>query len=217
MSAATKPKSETYAAEHAALMRYQGLRRFWLAAAIIALGAVLLFASSAWANQYAHSFIEAFGTAFIGLAILGRLWCTLYIGGRKAGEIVSAGPYSVMRNPLYFFSAIGAIGVGAQSGSIVIALVTGAFCVAAFMIVIRREERFLSEQFGAGYGQYLARVPRFFPNPKLFRDESVLEVLPARVYSTFIDGLVFFVAVPAFEVIEYMQQTGIVPVLFRLY
>jgi protein-S-isoprenylcysteine O-methyltransferase Ste14 len=217
MSAAAKRKSENYAAEHAALMRYQGMRRFWLAAAIAVLGAILLFASSAWENGYTHNFIEAFGTAFIGVAIMGRLWCTLYIGGRKAGEIVSAGPYSVMRNPLYFFSSVGAIGVGAQSGSILIALVTGMFCAVAFTVVIRREERFLSGQFGAVFDDYMARVPRFFPNPRLFRDEPVLEVLPARMYSTFVDGLVFFVAVPAFEVIEYLQETGVVPVLLHLY
>ena len=122
-----------------------------------------------------------------------------------------------MRNPLYFFSAIGALGVGAQSGSIIVALSFALLCIAAFHIVIRREERFLAGQFGADYQSYLARVPRFWPNPRLFRDDPVLSVHPKRLYVTLMDGLVFFAAVPAFEAVEYLQETGALPVLLRLY
>jgi protein-S-isoprenylcysteine O-methyltransferase Ste14 len=44
---------------------------------------------------------------------------------RKIEELVTVGPYSVMRNPLYFFFILGGIGVGAQSGSVVVALICG--------------------------------------------------------------------------------------------
>ena len=199
-----------------ALSRYQRQRRIWLAVAIAALGVVLLFVTTAWPEEW-HELIEICGVSLIGAAILGRLWCTLYIGGKKSGAVVSAGPYSIMRNPLYLFSSIGALGVGAQSGSLLIALLFGVLCVFAFQIVARREERFLAGQFGAVYQDYLARVPRFFPNIRLFRDEPVLAVQPARLYATFKDGLVFFAALPAFEVVEYLQESGAVPVLLRLY
>ena len=210
------PESQSFAKEHQALGMYQRWRRIWLAVAIALLSGIMLFVSTSWLEA-AHEMIEAIGVVLIGAAILGRLWCTLYIGGRKSDMVVQTGPYSIMRNPLYFFSAIGAAGVGAQSGSITVALVFGLFCTLAFLIVIRREELFLSAQFGAGYQDYLNRVPRFFPNIRLFRDEAMLSVLPKRLYVTLMDGLVFFAALPSFEAVEYLQKTGVIPVLLRLY
>lgn len=39
------------------------------------------------------------------LAGLGfRFWATLYVGGRKGSSVISEGPYSVCRNPLYLAS-----------------------------------------------------------------------------------------------------------------
>lgn len=212
-TSSTDSNAETYES----LDRYQSLRRFWLAVTILIAAAVLLFVSSAWRSEAAHDFIEAFGLAFIGIAIMGRLWCTLYIGGRKAGEIVSAGPYSISRNPLYIFSTIGAIGVGAQSASLIIAALFGVLCLLAFSIVAKREERFLAAQFPETYPDYLKRVPRFFPKLSLYRDEPSLIVLPHRVYTTLMDGLVFFAAYPVFELVEYFQDSGIFPILLRLY
>jgi protein-S-isoprenylcysteine O-methyltransferase Ste14 len=209
-------KSGSHADELHALGKYQHWRRIWLSAGIALLGGLLLFVSTAWTDGL-DELAEAFGVSFIGAAILGRLWCTLYIGGRKSDLVVSAGPYSIMRNPLYFFSAVGAVGVGAQSGSVTVALFFGILCVSAFQIVIRREERFLAGQFGADYQEYLARVPRFWPNIRLFRDDAALTVHPKRLYETLLDGLVFFAALPAFEGAEYLQQSGIVPVFLRLY
>ena len=210
------PSGENYAGELKALGRYQHWRRIWLAAAIASIGCLLLFVATAWTGGPV-SWIKAAGVSLICAAIIGRLWCTLYIGGRKSDMVVTSGPYSIMRNPLYFFSAVGALGVGAQSGSLSAALMFGALCVIAFQIVIRREERFLTGQFGADYQDYVARVPRFLPNIRLFRDDPVLSVHPKRLYATFLDGLFFFAALPAFAGVEYLQETGAVPVFLRLY
>ncbi len=209
-------KSGSHSEDLRALSKYQHWRRVWLGVGIALVAALLLFVSTAW-SEPPNELIKAVGISLIGAAILGRLWCTLYIGGRKSETVVCAGPYSIMRNPLYFFSAIGALGVGAQSGSIAVALFFALLCVAAFHIVIRREERFLAGQFGADYQDYLAKVPRFWPNPGLFRDEPVLSVRPRRLYVTLMDGLVFFAALPAFAAVKYLQEAGALPVLLRLY
>ena len=37
------------------------------------------------------------------------------------------------------------------------------------------------------------------------------------LYRTFFDGLVFFVAYPLLEFVEYLQVTNVLPVLLRLY
>ena len=109
------------------------------------------------------------GVLLIFLGIAGRLWSTLYIGGRKSEEVVTGGPYSITRNPLYVFSSMAAAGVGAQMGSIVAMVGFGLICAAAFHIVILREERFLKEVLGAPYLAYLARVPRFFPTLPIYQ------------------------------------------------
>jgi protein-S-isoprenylcysteine O-methyltransferase Ste14 len=69
-----------------------------------------------------HEMIEWAGIVFIVICILGRTWTSLYIGGRKIEQLVMIGPYSITRNPLYFFSVIGAAGFGAQLGSIAVAI-----------------------------------------------------------------------------------------------
>ncbi|MHC5231631.1 methyltransferase family protein [Brucella sp. LJL56] len=198
------------------LGKYQQRRRFAIGAVIVLLVVALLFVSSQSTGHF-HEYIEAFGLSLIVAAIIGRMWCTLYIGGRKSAEIVRSGPYSVTRNPLYVFSSIGAMGIGAQTGSIIIAAAFGVLCYLAFSVVIRTEEKFLKQNFGQPYEAYCASVPRFFPKFSLFRDDKELIVRPDRIYRTFTDGLVFFVAYPFFEFVEYLQDSHVLPVLLRFY
>lgn len=198
------------------LDNFQVLRRVVLAATVLLAVAALLFCSSLPQSGGLHEYIEAAGLALIFAAIVGRLWCTLYIGGRKAREIVETGPYSISRNPLYVFSSIGAAGVGCQTGSAVVGLLFGVFTALAFQLVIRREEAHLAEHFGPAYGAYCARVPRFWPSFSLFRDDEAVIVQPRRVYSTLFDGMVFVIAVPVFELIEHLQKSGFIPVVLHL-
>ena len=198
------------------LSSYQHARRAVLFVLLLIVFGALLFISSYPEQSDFHEFAEAFGVSLIGIAILGRLWCTLYIGGRKSAVIVSDGPYSIVRNPLYVFSAIGAAGVGAQTGSAVVSLVFGMATMLVFTIVARREEAFLRDKFGAAFEAYCARVPRMLPRFSLYRDSASLVVIPKRLYTTFFDSLIFFVALPAFGLVESLQLHGFLPVLLRL-
>jgi len=152
-----------------------------------------------------HESVEAIGLGAIVLAIVGRAWCTLYIGGRKKAEVVDRGPYSVSRNPLYLFSFIGAFGIGAQSGSLVIGAAFVAAAVLVFHFTVRREEAFLLREFGEGYARYFARTPRFWPRFSLWRDADELSVRPSLFLLTIRDGLVFLLAIPLFELIDAGQ------------
>lgn len=163
-----------------------------------------------------HEMIEWIGIVLIVLCILGRTWSSLYIGGRKIEEFVQTGPYSVMRNPLYFFSFLGAAGVGMQVGSVTLGLICAVLAWLVFYTVVRQEEQVLEARYGAAYRGYLARVPRFLPNPSLWHDEPTLTIRPPRVLMTFADALVFLLAVPLAELFEHLQATGVIPVLLRL-
>lgn len=198
------------------LSDFQHARRLTLGAILALAGCVLLFGDSMHGELF-HERIESSGIMLILIGIGGRMWSTLYIGGRKSAELVQLGPYSIMRNPLYFFSAVAAAGVGAQIGSITATIVFAIACWAAFTIVIKREESYLSEKLGQPYRDYLARVPRFFPNPFLYRDEPVMEFEPRLLNRTLLDGLVFLAAVPLFETIEELHEMAILPTWFVLY
>jgi protein-S-isoprenylcysteine O-methyltransferase Ste14 len=163
-----------------------------------------------------HETVEWIGIALIVTCILGRTWCTLYIGGRKIDHFVTEGPYSVSRNPLYFFSILGAVGAGAQLGSIVAGIVFGVLAWAVFYVVVLQEERLLAGRYGAAFASYKAAVPRFIPNPWRWRDAETVTVAPPKVLRTFGDALFFLLTVPLAEAFEHLQHAGILPVLFRL-
>ncbi|TPJ82348.1 isoprenylcysteine carboxylmethyltransferase family protein [Mesorhizobium sp. B2-6-2] len=196
---------------------YQHMRRIVLAVLIVVLFCALLFGQSSFPPEtLMHESIEMFGVLLILLGIVGRLWSTLYIGGRKSAEVVTSGPYSITRNPLYLFSTVAAAGVGAQIGSFSGIILFSLLCAGAFHIVILREERYLKELLGAPYRAYLAKVPRFFPNLALYQEGDTGSFRPRLLLNTLLDGLVFLVALPAFELIDGMQQSGMLPVWFTL-
>jgi protein-S-isoprenylcysteine O-methyltransferase Ste14 len=179
---------------------------------------LLLFTQSRWRATAPHlqALIEIAGLVLILISILGRTWCTLYIGGHKKRELVTAGPYSVVRNPLYVFSAIGTAGIGAQTGSALVALLFALGSLAVFRIVARREEAFLAKTFPAAFGAYSARVPRFWPRLSQWREADELRVKPRLVRRTFLDACLFLLAVPAAQFAAWLQQVGQLPVLFSL-
>ena len=74
----------------------------------IAAVAILFFlftTQSVWEtrNEKVTFFLFLAGMILVGIASLGRMWCSLYIAGYKDDKLVTDGPYSLCRNPLYFF------------------------------------------------------------------------------------------------------------------
>ena len=176
-----------------------------------------LLADSLWRpGGFTHEAIEYVGVGLLLVCVLGRAWCTLYIGGRKKAEIVQDGPYSVSRNPLYVFSIIGAAGVGAAAGSVIATILLALACYAVFAVVVGREEQFLSERFGRTYADYCARVPRFWPRLSEWKDVPTVEASPRLVLASVRDGALFFLAIPVVESIEHLHMAGILPVYLLL-
>jgi protein-S-isoprenylcysteine O-methyltransferase Ste14 len=198
------------------LQKVQKWRKVAMGLGLVAAVGLAALTASVGGETVWHEGIEAVGLAMIVTCIVGRAWCSLYIGGRKKAEIVDRGPYSISRNPLYLFSFIGAFGVGAQTGSVVLAIVFTALTFAVFHFTIRREEAWLSTAFGTDYDAYLARTPRYGPDFGKWRDSETIEVRPRFFVTTLRDGLVFLLAVPIFESLEHLQQSGLIAVLARL-
>lgn len=187
---------------------------------VLRLGALILLMVVAGSQSLAgresqlHNMIEAVGLCAIGLCIFGRGWCSLYIGGRKTAELVTTGPYSSCRNPLYVFSMIGAFGAGAQTGSVMIGVMFAVVCWLVFRGVVLREEAVLSERFGRAFKVYRNTVPRFRPTWFRWHAPETLQCKPALYLTTTRDALWFLVAVPVFEGIKVMQdQEWLIPLI----
>ncbi len=211
------PNAASLRESRAHIARVQIRRRLALWLYGLSIATILPFVGSYWdPGSLLHESIEQVGMLLIIAAILGRAWCALYIGGRKSNELVADGPYSVSRNPLYLFSMIGVIGVGAQAGSL---LLGPLLCVVVWLVfrrVIAHEEVLLTEVFGQPFKAYCARVPRFGPRLSAWQGSGQLTVQPGAVWRTVRDAIPFVLVVPLFELVDRLQVGGHLHVLFRL-
>lgn len=197
----------------------QQWQRKLIVLAVVVVGVFLIIASepvSPEGNLW-HEAIERSGILCILIGIVGRTWCSMYIGGNKLNSLVIDGPYSVSRNPLYLFSAIAAFGVGAQLGSLVFASLCAAATFAIFSVVVNHEERALAHRFPDEFALYRARVPRFLPNICQWHDAEAILVRPSLVHRTFRDALLFLLAVPGVRALDSLRDAGLIEPLFRLY
>ena len=69
----------------------QRWRKLFIAAGLFAL---LAWTALVKAQPQLEHPVEHLGLIAIMVCVLGRAWCSLYIGGRKKQEIVTSGPYS---------------------------------------------------------------------------------------------------------------------------
>lgn len=200
------------------LSKVQVRRRNMLTIYGILLVCVLPFLASSWADASPmHQGVEWVGLGLIVAAIMGRCWCMLYLGGNKGANLIDQGPYSISRNPLYIFSIMAVAGIGAQSGSIVLSLVLALFVYAVFNNVIDEEERLLRKVFGPHYAEYCVRVPRLFPRFGLWKSDDQVMFSVSGLWNTVRDAAPYLLALPLFELIEWGQSAGWLPVLVRLY
>jgi protein-S-isoprenylcysteine O-methyltransferase Ste14 len=186
-----------------------------LQAGCVLLAATILFSQPLVAGG-AHEFIEMAGLALVVVCIAGRMWSTLYIGARKNRELVTAGPYSISRNPLYLFSTIGVVGVGLMFGSATAALGLGLIAYFILAATAGKEAEHLRAVFGSRYDEYAGETPLFWPNLALYRDVPTLSFSPHALKRTFADGLVFLAVFPAIEAVEHLHETGVLPTLARV-
>lgn len=193
------------------LKRVQLVRKAVLAAAILAFLTVAAVTRPLLGEHALSSLLPGLGAVAIFAAILGRGWCSLYIGGRKTRELVDRGPYSISRNPLYVFSFLAAFGVGAQTGSLILAATAVVLAVVVFRETVRREETWLLSAFGDAYAAYRVRTPRFWPRWSAWRDEPLLEIRPARFVTTLLDGAFMLVAIPAMAGLDHARAAGLIP------
>ncbi len=157
------------------------------------------------------------GAILVGIASLGRLWCSVYIAGYKTDHLVTQGPYSMCRNPLYFFSFLGALGVGFASESLLIPLLIFIGFVLYYPFVIKSEEAELRKLHKDEFEMYLRKVPKFFPKISYLTEPEEYIVKP-RVFRNHMFSALWFVwFLGLLEIIEEFHKLNILPTIFNIY
>jgi protein-S-isoprenylcysteine O-methyltransferase Ste14 len=95
-----------------------------------------------------------------GLAYLRRSFSII----PEARRLVTGGPYSLSRHPVYLGEIVTAIGISIATAGWLGGLAIVYF-VTCELLRIRFEERVLSQAFPDEYPVYARRVSRYFPNP----------------------------------------------------
>jgi protein-S-isoprenylcysteine O-methyltransferase Ste14 len=186
--------------------------------AITILG-LFAFGSTYWA--FTHPVVEEFlfivGIALAGFGAAGRAWATSYISGQKLKQLVTMGPYSLCRNPLYFFSMILGIGLGFCTKTLSMPLIIAAVLKLLYYFQIRREEYALLRAFGTEYESYLATVPRFIPSYRHYSEPDEIRISP-RLLRKGLFGIAFLIIlIGVLELLEGLHTSGFLPVFFRIY
>lgn len=167
-------------------------------------------------NTLLASLLFLAGLALVGVATVGRLWCSLYISGYKDSRLITVGPYSVMRHPLYFFSFLGFAGVGLATETLTLAITLTLLMIVGYPAVIRREETVLRAKFGAQFEAYRARTPALVPAFRRPEEPDSYVVNPRLFRRTMIDVVWFVWLVGIIELVEAMHELGIVEPLLAL-
>ena len=86
---------------------------------------------------------------------------TTIVPHHPVARLVTSGPYRLSRNPMYTGLAVVYLGVALLLGSWWPLLLGAPVILAVYALVIRPEERYLSERFGDAYADYRSRVGRW--------------------------------------------------------
>ena len=160
--------------------------------------------------------MDNLGLLMVAIAVLGRIWSSMYICGYKNRQIIDQGPYAAVRNPLYLFSFIGVVGIALSSRNIMfMGLILTLFFLYYPMVIIN-EERRLAQFRGEAFENYKRKTPRFLPKISNYRQPEAYQVNVDAFTRSFLDGIWFFLGYIGIEIVKIGHQTGIIPVLFDL-
>lgn len=154
-----------------------------------------------------YAFFDTLGILLVLAGVIGRFWCISYIGGHKSKLVFQDGPYSICRHPLYMFSTVASLGFGLMLGSLVISLALGAVVFFILLRTAAEEEIFLRAQFGQGYEEYAARVPRIIPNLSGWRTPPEITTRVKSMRVNLQDALVFISFIPLSRLIVWGRET----------
>lgn len=150
---------------------------------------------------------------------LGRIWCSVFVAGRKDAVLVTEGPYALCRHPLYTLSICVAAGLGLATHSVVLAALAVIVVWALVAQAARSEERLLLSLHGSAYADYMVRARRFLPRLSalpMARPPERLEIQPRVLWKSFLDAGSIVLLLALIIATRLLREAGITPTLLPL-
>ncbi|MBA3847298.1 MAG: isoprenylcysteine carboxylmethyltransferase family protein [Planctomycetes bacterium] len=146
--------------------------------------------------------LDLTASELIAVAAIIRLWAAAYNKGSRNLRLVTEGPYSLTRNPLYLASLIAAVGIGIGTNNLLVATILCASFLAYYPLVVAGEEAWLAQRFGPAYDDYRSRVPRFVPRLCGYVDADEWIIRPRSFRHALLDALAMLAMIPALQVLD---------------
>jgi len=108
------------------------------------------------------SMILGYSLAFVGIGLFAQGWRELYKAHQQK-RLLTDGLYGIVRHPQYTGLFLGLFGEGVVHWPTLFSVSLFPLIVLAYVLLARREERRMVEQFGEAYRVYQRRVPMFIP------------------------------------------------------
>lgn len=108
------------------------------------------------------SMLVGYVLLFLGIGLFAEGWRELY-RAHEQKRLATGGLYGLVRHPQYTGLFIGLFGEGVVHWPTVFSVGLFPVIVLAYVLLARKEERLMVEQFGDAYRAYQQRVPMFIP------------------------------------------------------
>ncbi len=178
---------------------------------ILLLGGALVTEPALTDTPVAELAMLSVGFILLLIAAVGRTWCSLYIAGRKNAELVTSGPYSMMRHPLYFFSLIGFFGAGLALELVTVAIGLVAVFALTHLPTMAAEEAKLSRRYGEAYAAYASRIGRLLPDPRRYSTPAWVEADTATFARAMIEAALIMLAFLVALIIDISREQAWLP------
>lgn len=106
--------------------------------------------------------VLGYGLLFVGIGLFMQGWRELY-RARQENRLVTRGLYGLVRHPQYTGLFLALFGEGVVHWPTIFSVTVFPLIVLAYVLLARREEKRVIEEFGDEYRAYQQRVPSFFP------------------------------------------------------
>ncbi|MCE5314740.1 MAG: isoprenylcysteine carboxylmethyltransferase family protein [Armatimonadota bacterium] len=156
----------------------------WLFVGVIFIAILLTGRPTAiMANERFDLIADAAGFTIAVLGLLMRVVSRDWKLVHGQDTLVTTGPYSMVRNPMYVGSFLAGFGICLVLGSTIFAIIFTVCFFAVHISIARREKRYLITCWPDEYSQYMADVPEWIPSCKrifdfLFRSGRHLSTIP---------------------------------------
>jgi protein-S-isoprenylcysteine O-methyltransferase Ste14 len=135
---------------------------------------VWLFPERFFGGTWFDTLPDIFGIASLILGATLRIWAVSHAGRHtrsrtiKAPSLITAGPYSCVRNPIYLGNFLIGLGLVVLAEALLLIPVYLAVFAIEYRKIVEKEESFLRHKFGEQFERYCHGVPRWLPRFKHF-------------------------------------------------